>query len=147
MDEKYNNYTELMKIRLNNILAEADAQRIIDLGYDAIASETNNLSTSTETLTQQFTSLKSACENNGIQLILNHIPMLNGKTSDCIRVNGIIDSLNLDGAKFDIATAVDNNPSNGCNTSLFVDGTHPNVSGSQKMYERMKIDLPYLFDI
>lgn len=29
-----------------NILAEADAQRIIDLGYDAIASETNNLSTS-----------------------------------------------------------------------------------------------------
>ena len=107
---------------------------------------TNNVDSSITALTQLFTELKTACDSLGIELILNHIPMLQGKTNECIALNNVIDTFNLDGAKFDIATAINNNPVNGCDTSLFVDGCHPNVLGSKKMYERMRIDLPYLFD-
>lgn len=49
------------------------------------------------------------------------------------------------GAKFDVATSVDNNPESGYNSEIFFDPTHPNTDGQSKMYQRMKIDTPKLF--
>ena len=50
--------------------------------------------------------------------------------------------------KFDLATSVNYDISQGYNSSLFVNGNsvHPNEAGCLKMYQRVKIDCPELFD-
>ena len=49
--------------------------------------------------------------------------------------------------RFDIATAIDNDLSNGADSSLFVsDGVHPNIDGHSAMAKRVEIDLPELFN-
>lgn len=101
--------------------------------------------TDMQTIKPYIDTLVNFCETNGINLILNHIPMFNGHDTFVEQYNQLIDTYNLDCVKMDVATALNNNPSDGINSSLFADGTHPNELGCQKIYERAKIDVPYLF--
>lgn len=96
--------------------------------------------------------IKTRCDELGIKLILNHNPA-EGTTNEHIAVNTQIDSIGVDGCKFDLATSISNNPIGALdgsddrrNTSLYYDIQHPNVAGNLAMYNRFKIDVSYLFN-
>lgn len=93
-----------------------------------------------------YTQIKTLCENNGIKLILNHIPA-GGPNANVYykEKNANIDAVSEDGVKFDIATAVNNDINNGGDIALLTDGIHPNYNGSLKMFNRIKVDKPELF--
>ena len=102
------------------------------------------------------------CDVIGAKLILNHIPMRRGiagtetdstdtRVTDAI--NPLIDAAIADNAdkgilccKFDVATALNFDPSQGQDMSLFVDTAHPNADGYLRMLNQMKIDCPELFN-
>ena len=46
----------------------------------------------------------------------------------------------------DIAMAKDYNIANGTDSSLKNDHVHPNINGHLRMFERIKIDCPFLFN-
>ncbi|MFA2694498.1 SGNH/GDSL hydrolase family protein [Bacillus mycoides] len=93
-----------------------------------------------------YTQIKTLCLNNGIKLILNHIPAGGPNATIYFKEkNANIDAVSEDGVKFDIATAVNNDINNGGDSTLFADGIHPNYNGSLKMFNRIKIDKPELF--
>lgn len=86
----------------------------------------------------KLNALKSVIETSGAIAIFDHIPMLSGPESQT--KNAIIDLINTQHALMDVATAVNNNPADGQNSTLFADGIHPNESGHKEMYERFVID-------
>jgi len=84
-------------------------------------------------------------------LILNHIPM-NERTGGASVINDIIDEViseksqyNIRCIRFDVCTAINYDPSQGIDTSLFADAAHPNKLGYERMFEQAKIDVPELF--
>ena len=84
--------------------------------------------------------------------IINHIPA--DTNNRYIGYNSTIDEAialfdtKILCCKFDLATSVNYDISQGYNSSLFVNGNsvHPNEAGCLKMYQRVKIDCPELFD-
>lgn len=96
----------------------------------------------------------TTCVNRIITLgsipIINHVP--NRADGSHILTNQRIDEVcqatdAISGAKFDIATSIDNNPANSYIVNYYEDaGVHPNVAGNTAMFNRMKIDLPFLFN-
>jgi lysophospholipase L1-like esterase len=88
----------------------------------------------------------------GAKPVVNHIPMLTS-TPTTIAVNAMIDeviaeyALNTVGCcKYDVATAINNTPASGQDTSLYIsDLVHPNDAGHNAMYLRTKLDLPEIF--
>jgi lysophospholipase L1-like esterase len=89
-----------------------------------------------------LTTLRDSIKTMGAVPIFNHIPMHNSNTSS---INAVIDQLDCDGAKFDVATAINNNPTDGKNTSMYnTDGVHPNALGHAAMATRFLNDLSYL---
>ena len=95
----------------------------------------------------KLTLLKQKCQLIGCHLYVNHITCNThtGALSNA-SVNTVIESLNFKGCRFDIATALNNNPLDGINTVLFAaDKGHPNKDGNIKMYQRFAIDIPELF--
>ena len=99
-----------------------------------------------------LTTLLNLCKNIGCVLILNR-RTCQGPNNTHIIGNDVIGLLNLPGAKFDVATALDNFPlvdstHTGAryNPALYVDsGIHPNDEGDIEMYKRLLIDVPELF--
>lgn len=101
-------------------------------------------------------------ESQGAICILNHIPanINSGGVSNYIAVNSVIDEVratyNLIGADFDIATSVNNNPTDGVNIEMMwkedyggSTGTvyhHPNELGSTAMVTQMMLDIPEIFE-
>ena len=95
-------------------------------------------------------SLVSSIEALGSKVIINHVP--NRANGSHIATNNIIDNVcnttnAILGAKFDIATSIAGNPANSYIVEKYFDaGVHPNAIGQKAMYDRFKIDLPFLFD-
>ena len=49
-------------------------------------------------------------------------------------------------ARYDLCTSIDGIYKNGADSSTLNDGLHPNNLGNQRMYERIKSDLPELYE-
>ncbi|SEG31797.1 SGNH/GDSL hydrolase family protein [Flavobacterium urumqiense] len=112
--------------------------------YQMITIGTNGSNTLTN-LTNLVRNLKA----KGITPILNTIPLKTTDTSQSsinTTILQVVANENIGCVRFDIATAISNDPVNGCNTSLFADTVHPNQSGHLEMYKRVKLDAPYLFE-
>lgn len=105
---------------------------------------TNNASTE-ESLLSKYQEIKQKADEIGTNLILNHIPIMVGNPTGCVRRNNEIAQIGVDSCRFDLATSINNDPSQGGNSALYTDGTHPNYGGSIAMFDRMKLDVPYLF--
>ena len=94
--------------------------------------------------------LKAKCDEIGCKLFLNKVTCRTN--DDHIADNVIITALGYPGARFDIATAKDyfpgvdgNHLTPRVNGSLYYDQSlHPNVDGNDKMYQRLRIDIPTL---
>lgn len=96
-----------------------------------------------------LTQLKELCDNIGCTLILHNITSL-GRGAQVERNNmiqSVRTSLGINGAKMDVATALNYNPASGYDSNLYYtgNGTHPNMDGQKKMYQRLRIDTPELF--
>ena len=96
--------------------------------------------------------LKSNCDAINCTLILNY-RTCQYATNAHIEGNTLIAQIGVNGARFDIATALNNNPIGATdgtdsryNPALFYDsGLHPNNDGDDKMYNRLLIDVPELY--
>ncbi len=99
-----------------------------------------------EKLEQLLTIIKN---NNSIP-ILNHIPSPDN-TRDA--VNAMIDSVIADHVgeiycvKMDVAVSTNYDVQQGMDPAAFADYDHPNNVGHQRMFERVKIDCPFLFNL
>ena len=88
----------------------------------------------------------------GARPILNHIPMMTS-VSGTKTVNDMIDKVvasyghgTVGCCRFDVATAVGNDPAQGQDTSLFIsDLIHPNDAGHLCLMNQAKIDCPEIF--
>lgn len=90
----------------------------------------------------QITSWKDFCETNGIKFILNCVPVSKTpSTHPWADKNSAILAAGILGARFDIATALNGDPDDGADASLFGDDVHPNAEGQEKMYERFLMDV------
>ena len=94
--------------------------------------------------------VKALCEQYGIKMYVNHVTC--SGANNHLAINELIEKNGFKGARFDIATARDNNPypvegdsAIRADSSLYRDvSIHPNAAGNQKMFERLAIDLPEL---
>lgn len=96
-----------------------------------------------------FASLKEKCDAIGCQLVVHYRTCQNGNA--IADSNGtLIPALDVEGARFDIATATSNTPNStysNYNSLLYADsGLHPNMEGNKAMYARMKADCAFLFN-
>jgi lysophospholipase L1-like esterase len=123
----------------NRVLSEI---AILKPKYVSILIGTNGFNT-----VDNLTELCKSILKLGITPILNNIPWK--KPASVVKENTDISTvrknLKLKGARFDVATSM-----NDLNTeqdfSLFnPDGVHPNEVGMQKMYEQLKKDVPEIF--
>lgn len=90
------------------------------------------------------------CASYNIKLYWCYIPCKQSSDGH-IAVNTLIAATGLRGLRFDIATALDNNPipnpptvpAGRYNPAIYYDtGTHPNTLGQQAMFKRVAIDTP-----
>lgn len=98
---------------------------------------------------ERVAEVQSLCDQINCKLLINHICCSKDGAQD--RINKVVEELGYRGARFDIATAINGDPthssdgSSGCDLTLFVDGIHPNLLGSQRCFDRLLLDLPELF--
>ena len=90
-----------------------------------------------------FNQAKQVIEENGAIPIVNVPPM---GYSDLETLRTYIFNLGVTTTRFDIATSVNNDISQGKNTKLFADGIHPNKLGHIAMFNRLKSDCNILFN-
>lgn len=85
-----------------------------------------------------FNRLKQLIESYGATPIVNVPPCV----SDDVPQSwwDYILNLGVQSARFDIATALNNDPEDGRNTALYADSAHPNADGHLEMYKRFIID-------
>ncbi len=101
------------------------------------------IGTNTGNTNANLTSLYNKCTAIGCTLILNRIPCTSSGLQNL--VNPIIDGVGLPGAKYDVATALNNLVASGYNSAMMpTDGLHPNILGQAAMYKRLFIDVPAL---
>lgn len=82
------------------------------------------------------------CNNNGIKLIVNCVPVsLDAESYPWSDKNSTILAEGILGARFDYATALNNDPDDGGNPSLFEDDVHPNAAGQLAMYHQFLNDV------
>jgi lysophospholipase L1-like esterase len=152
-DSLANRFAEMLRNKIGNCLISAGSSDTIDTVIAKFDSEFSKIKpkilfvtigtngTNASNALEKYQQIKSLCDNNGIELILNHIPCAsNVATYDYITRNNTIDQVGVLGCKFDVATAINNEVSQGYNASFFGDGIHPNYTGSIAMYNRVKID-------
>lgn len=131
---------------IQDVLSSFDSEfELLKPQYLIVTIGTNNYAEPISNLKPKLQEIVEKCKAQGIIPIINHIPCNTIDMQFVRNFNEMIDSLNVETVMFDIATSINNNPLNGCDTSLFQDGVHPNKEGAQKMLQRVKIDLPFLF--
>lgn len=84
----------------------------------------------------------------GIVPILNNIPLRDGASyvsTTNNAINQIRREYGISGARFDLATSVNNDGVTFDNSLFIADKIHPNNAGHKAMFERIKIDVPELF--
>lgn len=81
--------------------------------------------------------------------IINHVPRNTFNQSDVSAnevISKVVNELDLYSCRFDIATSLDYNTANEGDSSLFVDGIHPNLEkGTERLVSQVHIDCPFLF--
>ena len=92
-----------------------------------------------------LTTLMEKIRKIGASPILNYICTMSNSTSSQ-NVNNVIASLGEHGARFDIATAKNNDISQGQDTTALFqpDKLHPNVAGHTACFERFKLDCEFV---
>lgn len=92
---------------------------------------------------EEYEQIRDAIIKTGSIPIINCISMLPNSVS---AINNIILSLGVDSCRFDRATAVHNNVSEGQNPALYITGdtTHPNVDGHEAMYKCFVATVGYI---
>lgn len=90
-----------------------------------------------------FNQAKQVIEENEAIPIVNVPPM---GYSDLETLRNYIFNLGVTTTRFDIATAINNDVSQGRNTALFADSLHPNSDGHIAMFNRLKSDCNILFN-
>jgi lysophospholipase L1-like esterase/uncharacterized protein YjfI (DUF2170 family) len=101
--------------------------------------------------TGKIQTIADFCITNNIKLVLNHVSCLRADDQH-IAINAMIDTFNKPGVKFDVATALGNYPlvdgthvSPRANPALFsADLVHPVDAGQLVMFNRIRLDAPYL---
>ena len=79
----------------------------------------------------------------GATPILNHVSQTSDSQAN--NINAMIDEFSrYVGCEFDIATSLNNDINQYYNPTLYGDTVHPNKQGHEKMFDRFKIDVPYL---
>lgn len=93
-------------------------------------------------ISSQISVWKTFCDANDIKLIINVIPISNNETTYpyLTTIDNILTADNY-GARFDLASSINNVVSNGQNTSLFLDALHPNDEGHNVLRNRFIIDI------
>lgn len=90
----------------------------------------------------------------GIGVIINHITNANNSDAQKQQTdtnNAVIKewlaghAIIKHSARYDLCTSIDGIYENGADSSTLSDGLHPNKLGNQRMYERIKSDLPELY--
>lgn len=153
------NWTTLLKVDLGqDLIVVAHSGMTITDAQTAITNELAfikpkyaifQIGTNGGATTAQFQALIDACEALEIIPIINHVPMSDrppGDSNSAITINNNIDALvnaeNYIGALMDVATALNNNPADGYDPSIYdTAGIHPTYFGAIKMYERALIDI------
>ena len=93
-----------------------------------------------------LTTLMYKIRKLGASPILNYICTMSNSSSSQ-NVNNVISELGEHGTRFDLATAIDNDVTNGQNSTLFQnDKLHPNAAGHTACFERFKLDCDFLSD-
>ena len=90
-----------------------------------------------------FNQAKQVIESNDAMPIVNVPPM---GASDLDTIRSYVLNLGVTTARFDIATAKNNDVSQGKNTALFADWLHPNSDGHIAMFNRIISDCNILFN-
>lgn len=96
----------------------------------------------------RYKEIQNKCDEYHVPVIFQRMPM--SSSIDKYNTNvGITEKFVNDfahikySAKFDVATALNGNPSDGYNSEL-TDGTHPNNEGHIRMFNRLRIDVPIM---
>ena len=99
----------------------------------------------TPTLTQFNNLINRIREVNAIPII-NAIPMNTRDTAEELAAKiELVLSLNTDHCRFDVATAINHDPAQGKNSSLYnSDGLHPNAAGGTAMYNQFIADVGWI---
>ena len=106
--------------------------------YVIVTIGTNNTPTAA-----QFNTLVELIKAVGAVPIVNCIPMNNRGNTETVSNRAM--ALGFDSCRFDIATAVNNDISQGQNTSLFFeDRVHPNAAGGVALYNRFIADVGFI---
>ena len=92
---------------------------------------------------EKLKQLKAKCDAIGCTLILNY-RNCQGDNNAHIAGNELIAQLGLPGARFDIATAIDNDPTKGLNPIYYGDKMHPNEESNAELFKRLFVDVPEL---
>ena len=93
--------------------------------------------------TENIQELLNYIESLNIIPILNHVSQTSNNSAN--NINILLDAFSkYIGCKFDIATSINNDITQYYDSSLYGDTVHPNELGNEKMFERFKIDVPYL---
>ncbi len=87
--------------------------------------------------------------NAGVQPILNTVVCRDNGAHTAINTDilTVVSALNLPCVRFDIATALNNDLAQGYNPAIYdADGIHLNAAGQTALFNRVKADVPFLFD-
>jgi len=89
---------------------------------------------------------KTLCEDYGVIPIIAHVPPRNDANQTFVdQINTFIRAQGYKTIRFDLALSVGNDGST-WNTALMADSLHPNTAGHLVMYNRVRLDVPELFD-
>lgn len=127
--------------RIEGVLAKLETEaRLLKPKYIMVTIGTNGGNT-----LEKLNQIISFCEEIGAVPIINCVPCTS--TSIQSAINNQILSLDTKHIRFDIATALNYDLDDGPDTSLFTDdGVHPNEDGYDRMFKRVLIDVPELFN-
>jgi len=90
---------------------------------------------------EKIAQVKALCEQYGIELTWNACTCQGVDNVHLAKNQMLVDAGVLNGARFDVATAVNNDPAQGCYTILYYDSyLHPKEIGNTFMYQRLPID-------
>lgn len=117
--------------------------------YALITIGTNNPTMSAQDKYTYYQQMKTLCDTYGITLLLSHIPLStwNNYRESALEANPYIDLIDCVHPKFDVAIAINNDISLGCDVNkTFDNGMHPNLVGADAFLARVKADCDFLFE-
>ena len=91
----------------------------------------------------QINTIKTFCEDNGIILLMHHVPIIGTNPTSSANINATIDAAGVRGARMDVACALNGVVADGIDPSCYnTDEVHTNQVGNNRMAEMARIDCP-----